>query len=198
MAQLLRYFVAFALLVVTACAGSPRRRGELPPPVPSSTLGPGDRFELVVVGEEKLPKDYTVAPDGSVDFPWINRQQVVGMEPQELAAFLKKEFQAKHFLADATVIVAVKEFYSKRVTLSGQVAKPGEVPYTPALSLYRAIVSAGGFAPLADKGNVLVTRKIAGGGTKTVSFSAQDISEGRAPDVPLQAGDSIFVYERNF
>jgi hypothetical protein len=31
-----------------------------------------------------------------------------------------------------------------------------------------------------------------------VSFSVEDISEGRASDVPLQAGDSIFVYDRNF
>jgi polysaccharide biosynthesis/export protein VpsN len=194
-------FPTLALLValsLAACASGPRRRGELPPPVPSSTLGPGDRFELVIVGEDKLPKEFTVAPDGSVDFPWINRQQVVGLEPQELAAFVKAQLQEKHFLADPTVIVAVKEFYSKKITLGGQVAKPGEMPYTPGMSLYRAIVTAGGFSPLANKSNVLVTRQLKGGGTKTVSFSVEDISEGRASDVPLQAGDSIFVYDRNF
>lgn len=164
----------------------------------SSTLGAGDRFDLVIVGEEKLPKEYTVAPDGTVDFPWIRRQSVVGLEPQELAASVKKQLADGRFLADATVIVSVKELTSKRITLGGQVARPGEIPYTAALSLYRAIVSAGGFTPLADKTNVLVTRKVKGGGTKTVSFSVEEISEGRAPDVPLQAGDNIFVYDRNF
>lgn len=182
----------------TGCASGPRRRGELPAPVQSSSLGVGDRFELLIVGEEKLPKEYTVAPDGSVDFPWLGRKDVTGKEPQELAALLKAELKEKRFLSDATVIVSVKELASKRITLSGQVARPGEIPYTAALSLYRAIVSSGGFTPLADKTNVLVTRKLKGGGTKTVSFSVDDISEGRAPDVPLQAGDNIFVYDRNF
>lgn len=185
-------------LTSLGCASGPRRRGELPPPVQSSTLGAGDRFDLVIVGEEKLPKEYTVAPDGTVDFPWIRRQSVVGLEPQELAASVKKQLADGRFLADATVIVSVKELTSKRITLGGQVARPGEIPYTAALSLYRAIVSAGGFTPLADKTNVLVTRKVKGGGTKTVSFSVEEISEGRAPDVPLQAGDNIFVYDRNF
>lgn len=185
-------------LAQSGCASGPRRRGELPAPVQSSSLGVGDRFELVIVGEEKLPKEYTVAPDGSVDFPWLGRKNVIGNEPQELAAEIKAELRQRRFLADATVIVSVKELTSKRITLGGQVSRPGEIPYTAALSLYRAIVSAGGFTPLADKSNVLVTRKIKGGGTKTVSFSVEDISEGRAPDVPLQAGDNIFVYDRNF
>jgi L-asparaginase len=190
--------VLVVALQLVSCASGPRRRGELPPPVPSSTLGPGDRFEMVVVGEEKLPKEFTVAPDGSVDFPWISRQTVTGMEPQALAAFVRTELKERRYLSDATVIVSVKEFASKRITIGGQVVRPGEIPYTAALSLYRAIVSAGGFSPLADKTNVLVTRKLHAGGTKTVSFSVEDISEGRAPDVPLQAGDNIFVYDRNF
>lgn len=195
-----RRLVALVLLVVVlaACGSSPQHRGTLPPPQDSSTLGPGDKFEVVVVGEDKFPANYVVAPDGTVDFPWIHRQKVAGYEPQALAAFLGDQLKQGKFLTDPTVIVNVKELGSKRITVSGQVTKPGEVPYTPGLTLYRTIVLAGGFTPLASRNNVLVTRSVAGGGRRTVSFSVEAISDGSAPDVPMQAGDSVYVYERAF
>jgi hypothetical protein len=44
---------------------------------------------------------------------------------------------------------------------------------------------------------VSLTRKV-GGTTRTVVFSVDRITEGKAEDVPLQAGDRIYVYERLF
>lgn len=192
------YLFVIVAITLTACATRQRRTGTLPPPVDSATFGPGDRFELIVVGEEKLPKEYTIAPDGTVDIPWIGRQDVRGLEPQVLARRVRDQLTEKQFLRDPTVIVNVKEVNSKRVTVGGAIAKAGDVPFTPGLTLLRLVSSAGGFTPLANRDNVLVTRTVAGGERKTVSFSIDDISEGRAPDVPLQAGDNVYVYERSF
>ena len=177
---------------------APRRGGALPPAVSTHTLGPGDRFEMVIVGEEKLPKEFTIAPDGSVDLPWIGRQKVDGLEPQEVSALVAAELVKQQYLREPSVVVNVKEFGSKRVLIGGQVNKPGDIPYAPGLTLYRLITNAGGFTQAANRNNVLVTRKLQGGGTKTVSFSVDAISEGRSPDVPLQAGDSVYVDERSF
>jgi polysaccharide export outer membrane protein len=164
----------------------------------SSTLGPGDRIEVIVVGEEKLPKEYTIAPDGTINVPWIGQQSVVGLEPQMLSKRIHDQLVERQFLADPTVVVNVKEVNSKRVTVGGAVAKAGDVPFTPGLTLLRLVASAGGFSALANRDNVLVTRTDSAGQRQTVSFSVEDISEGRAPDVPLQAGDNVYVYERNF
>jgi len=190
-------FVLAAVLAV-ACAPKPRRLGTLPAPVNSSTLGPGDRFELVVFGEDKLPKEYIITPDGFVDIPYIGKHKAAGLEPQALAALIKDKLVEKQILREPTVIVNVKEFASKRVTVGGAIAKPGDVPFTQGLTLLRLVATAGGFTITANHDNVLVTRTAPDGTRKTVSFSVDDISEGRVPDVPLQAGDNIFVYERNF
>lgn len=193
-----------SLLVALAPAGcglvgsAPRRVGALPPAQSSYTLGPGDRFEMVIVGEEKLPKEFTVAPDGTVDLPWIGRQKVDGLEPQEISTLVAGELVKQQYLREPSVVVNVKEFGSKRVLVGGQVNKPGDIPYSPALSLNQLISKAGGFTQSANRNNVLVTRKLRDGTTKTVSFSVDAISEGRSPDVPLQAGDSIYVDERSF
>src|SRR5262245_38443861 len=102
-------------VAAAACAGRPRTRVNLPPPVQSTTIGVGDVFAMTVVGEDKLPKDYRVAPDGSVDLPYIHRVQVVGLEPQELAALIRDKLIEADILRDPSVAIDVKEYNSKRV-----------------------------------------------------------------------------------
>ncbi len=188
-----------ALAWLGGCGPSqPMRRGTLPPPVHTSNLGPGDRFALVVYGEEKLPKEYVVGTDGMVEIPYIGRLKASGLDPTELQLAIKHAFMEKKVLRDPTVLVDVKEINSQRVMIDGAVAKQGEMPFVRGLTLLRAIGAAGGFTPTANRGNVLVTRTISGGGQKTVSFSVSEIAENRAPDVELQAGDRIHVYEAFF
>jgi polysaccharide biosynthesis/export protein VpsN len=193
----------FGLLLIALFAGNGcyrrvGRRGSLPPPVDSSTLGPGDQFEVVIMGEEKYPKEYTVAPDGTVYFPWIKKLKIAGKEVQQVAELIRTQLIARKILSDPSVIVNVKEQHSKRVTVGGQVAKPGDIPFTPGMTLASVIAASGGVAIIGDREHVLVTRKLGDGKTKTVSFSITDINEGNVPDVPLAAGDSVYVPERMF
>ncbi|HSN97607.1 MAG TPA: polysaccharide biosynthesis/export family protein, partial [Candidatus Nanopelagicales bacterium] len=73
------------LLALTACSSAPPRPIDLPPPIQATTMDAGDVFELRIVGEDKLPTEFTVAPDGSVDVPYVKRIKVAGLEPQEIA-----------------------------------------------------------------------------------------------------------------
>jgi polysaccharide export outer membrane protein len=179
------------------CSSTVVRGGALPPPNNTYTLGPGDRFELIVIGEN-FPKEYTVASDGTVDLPLLHRQNVEGFEAQDLASHLRQLLIDGKFLRDPVVIVNIKEFNSKRITVGGAVSKPGDYPYTPGLTLLRVISNAGGFTTVANRTAVLITRRTTDGKRVTASFSVDAISEGRTSDVPLQAGDNVYVSERNF
>ena len=88
---------------------------------------------MTIVGEDKLPKEFRVAPDGSVDLPYIHRVQVAGLEPQEIADLVRKKLVEGEMLRDPSVAVDVKEYNSKRVVVLGQVQKPGSFPLTPRL-----------------------------------------------------------------
>ena len=103
----------------------------------------------------------------------------------------------KNILTDPSVVISVKEYSSKRVTVLGQVQKPGSFPLTPGLSLVQAVSLAGGFTSIANKDRVNLTRRTKTG-TRTVVLSIDAIMEGRSADIPLQAGDSIYVHERVF
>lgn len=184
-------------LIAGGCAGRPPTRAVLPPPVESSTVGPGDVFGLTIVGEDKVPKEFRVAPDGTVDIPYIHRIQVAGLEPQQIADLVRAKLVEGQILRDPSVSIDVKEYNSKRVVVLGQVQKPGPFPLVPGLTFIQAISMAGGFNTMANRDRVTLTRRT-GKDSRTIVLSADAITEGSLPDFPLQAGDTIFVGERLF
>jgi protein involved in polysaccharide export with SLBB domain len=190
---------AAGLVLVTAgCGGSNNNlRLNLPTPTEKSTVGDGDVFTMEIVGEKDLPREYQVASDGSVDLPYIHTVAVAGLEPQEIARLVRKLLIEKGILSDPSVVVQVKEYNSRRITILGQVAKPGTFPFTPGLTLIQALSQAGGLTGIANLDKVNLTRRTEGG-SRTVVISIGTIMEGRSADIPLQSGDRIFVHERLF
>jgi protein involved in polysaccharide export with SLBB domain len=197
-----RRLLVFACSVTVGALGCASRtrpsRVNLPPPSDRNLLGPSDVFTLVIVGEKDLPNEFQVASDGTVDLPYVKTLKVQGLEPQEVARLVRQRLIDEKILRDPTVVVQVKEYNSRKVTLLGQVAKPGAVPHTPGLTLIQAISMAGGLTSIANGENVRLTRTTAEGKTITVVLSVNAITDGDAEDIPLQSGDRIFVDERLF
>ncbi|MGZ3420413.1 MAG: polysaccharide biosynthesis/export family protein [Polyangiales bacterium] len=171
---------------------------KLPPPNEVFTVGPGDVFEVYVYEEPSLSRAYKVAPNGTIDFPLVGTLEVDGKEPQQVAELLKQRLRDGKILKNPFVSVLVKEVNSKKVAVFGQVQKPGQFPMTDGLTVVQAISLAGGFTQTADPDRVSLTRKLSKEKAVRVMFSVQAITEGRTNDVPLQAGDTIFVGERSF
>lgn len=184
-------------LALAACGGAPKKPVDLPAPVQTTTLGVGDVFEVFIVGEERLPKVFTVASNGTADLPYIKRVHVAGLEPEELAELVRKKLIEGEILTNPDVSVSVKEYNSKRVEVLGEVQKAGSLPLQPGMTLLRAISLAGGFNSIADPDEVTIRRKV-NGRIKFVTVSVKDIINNEIPDVPLQAGDSINVAQRIF
>lgn len=192
--------LSWVLLLVACVSCGPKvdnSRVQLPPPVESSTIGPDDIFRMQIVGEKDLPDEYQVSSDGSVDLPYIHRVQAAGLEPQALAKVIRERLVEEQILKDPSVIVAIKEYRSKKITVLGQVQKPGSFSFTSGMTLLQAVSLSGGFTSIAKTDHVNLTRKTKTG-TKTVILSVDSITEGRSPDIPLQAGDGIYVGERVF
>lgn len=192
--------LSWFLLLLAGVACGPKvdnSRVQLPPPIESSTIGPDDIFRMQIVGEKDLPDEYQVSSDGSVDLPYVHRIQAAGLEPQALAKLIRERLVEEQILKDPSVIVAIKEYRSKKITVLGQVQKPGSFSFTSGMTLLQAVSLSGGFTSIAKTDHVNLTRKTKTG-TKTVILSVDSITEGRSPDVPLQAGDGIYVGERVF
>lgn len=190
--------VLMSLVVLLGCGSQiDNSQVKLPPPVESTTVGPDDVFVLRIVGEKDLPEEYQVASDGTVDLPYIHRVSVSGLEPHEIARAVRDRLVEAKILRDPSVVVMIKEYRSKKITVLGQVQKPGSFPLTSGLTLLQAVSLSGGFTSIAKTNQVRLTRKLKDG-SKTVVLSVDSITEGSSPDVPLQAGDVLYISERVF
>jgi polysaccharide biosynthesis/export protein VpsN len=191
------------LLVVSALAVACGRSGRapavnLPPPTQSTTVGPGDTFSVSILGEKDLPPEFRIQPDGTVDFPYLDRVTVAGLEPQEIEELIKRQLIDRKILVNPQVTLIVKQYNSKKVSIIGAVAKPGVIPWSEGMKLIDAIWISGGLTPLADGDHVRLTRIVGPKRTVTATINVDDITDGKLADIPLQAGDTIKISQRIF
>jgi polysaccharide export outer membrane protein len=193
------FVLAWILILPYSCAGRQRLPAgsiEAVAMAPEERLGIDDVFEVRVFAEPDLSAVYRIAADGTIDYPFAGRISVVGLrsgDVQELIANKLQDGYVKH----PQVSVMVKEWNSRKVSVIGQVQKPGAVVYFPNMTVVDAIAGAGGFTPIAAKNSVTLRREVKGT-VESRNCSVADISEGRAPNVVLRPGDILVVEERLF
>jgi protein involved in polysaccharide export with SLBB domain len=199
-----RLWVAAALLsgsmVVSSCGHGTRPTVSGPSNdaivVFDERLGVDDVFEVRIVGEPDLSGKYRVGADGTIDFPYVGRLEVLGMRPGQVQQDLTKRLK-DGYLRNPQIAVLVQEWNSRKVNVLGQVSKPGPVTYFPRMTIVDAISAAGGFTAIAAKNSVYLRRDL-NGRTETKNYRVADISEGRAPNVTILPGDVLVVEERLF
>lgn len=195
--RLARVVLAFVLLA-SGCFGANIHYIPPPPAEEDNSLGPNDVFAVRVFGEQDLSQDYRVAADGTIDFPYVGRVRVQGLEPTEVADLLRRELEAREILRRPQVSVLVRETNSRRISVFGQVQRPGTFAYEQNMTIVQAITGAGGFTALADQANTRLTRRVRGGGQRSFRIPVDLVAEGRIANVTLAPGDIIFVPERTF
>lgn len=164
--------------------------------LPDETLGVDDVLEVRVIGESDMSGSYRISVDGTTDFPYIGRLEIAGLRPGEVQQLVIKKLR-EGFLVAPQVSVMVKEWNSRKISVLGQVNKPGPISYYPKMTIMDAIAAAGGFTPVAAQNSVKLRREI-NGKAESATFRVGDISEGRQPNVTLMPRDVLFVEERIF
>ena len=159
-------------------------------------LGVDDAFSVRVYGEPEMSGDYRVGTDGTIDFPLAGRIVVKGLGIGEIQQEIVDHLKGRYLL-NPQVTVMVKEWNSRKVSVLGQVSRPGAVPYFPNMTIVDAIASAGGFTGVAAKNAVNLRREVTGK-VETRTFPVADITEGRSPNVTILPGDVLVVQERLF
>jgi protein involved in polysaccharide export with SLBB domain len=196
---LLAVFVAFLAPVgLTACYSTPKHVTSASDEVSTAQdrVGVDDTFDVRVYGEAELTGMFRVATDGTVDYPLAGRLQVAGLRTGEIQELLISKLKDK-YLKDPQVVVTIKDRNSQKISVLGQVSRPGQVGFYPNMTIVDAIASAGGFTGIAAKNSVNLRRQVAGK-VETHVFPVADISEGRSPNVMVLPGDVLVVDERVF
>ncbi len=164
-----------------------------------SRFGPGDMFDVRLVGEPDLSGTYRVAPDGTFDFPYCGRLSVDGLIASEVASKLTSCLRDGKFFKEPQVVVLGKDVGGNRkIMVLGYVQKAGPFPYVDNMSVIEAIADAGGFASFAGQNQTNVIRTLPDGHDQKFKVPVQDIGLGKAPNFLLRPGDIVYVPESAF
>lgn len=159
---------------------------------PAYKIGPQDVLKIDVWREDQLTRTVPVRPDGKITLPLLNDVQAVGLTPMELADVIRDGL--KKYINNPQVTVSVTEINSRRVYVTGEVAKAGAYPLLPHMTVLQALSSAGGFTQFARMKNIYVLRTQNGKQVK-LPFNYKEAVNGKNPEqnIELQPGDVIVV-----
>ena len=176
-------------------AGAPQAIGPAVPVEPGFTIGPEDVLGVLVWKDQEVSSDVTVRPDGMITLPLVRDIRAAGLTPTELADRIQAA--VREFITDASVTVVVRQMNSRKVFITGEVAKPGSYPLTSSMTVMQLIAVAGGLTEFAEAKSISVMR-VEAGQTKTFPFDYKTVANGRKPgqNIALKPGDTVVVPER--
>lgn len=92
---------------------------------------------------EVVGGEYSVGPSGTISLPFIGELPAAGKTPADVAGAIGEELRTKFALRNLpSASVEIAAF--RPVFLAGDVDKPGEYPYSPRLTVLKALSLAGG------------------------------------------------------
>ena len=122
----------------------------------SYRLGSGDTITIRVLGEDDLKRERVRLSDaGTVSFPVLGEIRVKGLTVGGLEEFITKGLKGRYLL-NPQVTVSIDEYRSFFV--NGMVEKPGGYPFSPGMTVRKAISVAGGFKERASREKINIIR----------------------------------------
>ena len=135
---------------------------------------------------------YLVDNSGNINFPVIGKVAVQGLTKEEIQDLLAEKIKP-YLSATENPIVTVK-MASYRVTVLGEVARPGVIPVTTEkMSILEALAQAGDLTIYGRRDNVILLREDATGQKHHVRLNLNDANLINSPYYYLQQNDQIYV-----
>ncbi len=163
-------------------------------------IGIDDIITINVLQPEKLTSESTVAPDGSVSFPYIGNVNVKGLTIKEAEDLIQSKL-SEGYMKYPVVSISLRESRSKKFSVSGQVARPGTYPLEDNMTILKAISMAGGFVDSGVMGSVKILRpKSDGKGYETIETDINQVLQGseKISNFIVKPNDAIVVYVDKF
>ncbi|HVB34935.1 MAG TPA: polysaccharide biosynthesis/export family protein [Patescibacteria group bacterium] len=159
---------------------------------PRYVIGPQDVLDINVWEEPAISRTVPVRPDGKISLPLLDDIQAAGLTPDQLGKVITADL--RKYVENPQVTVIVTAINSQRISILGEVNRPGTFQMLPKMTVLQALSDAGGFTPFAKLKNIYVLRMVNGKQEK-FPFNYKDILKGNNPreNLTLKTGDTIVV-----
>ena len=162
-------------------------------------VGVDDILDIIVLKPEEIANTVTVAPDGTISFPYIGNIKVSDMSLTAIQENIQN-LLSDGFMKYPVLTVTLRESRSKKFFVYGEVMRPGSYPMEENTTVLRAISISGGFNKFGSSSRVKVLRpRTKGTGYNTVKVDIKKVMDGdNSADVVLKSGDIVVVSEGIF
>lgn len=155
-------------------------------------IGPEDVLEIAVWNNTAVSRTVPVRPDGKISLPLLNDIQAAGRTPMQVRDALVHKL--KEYMPTPEVSVIVREVHSFKVSVVGEVRRPGRHELRGQATVLDVLALAEGFGDFAARGKIVVLRP--NGDTVThITFNYNKVlsNNGAMENFFLQPGDIIVV-----
>lgn len=189
-ATLLALFLGFFLAGCVSDSAAPvtttGANPQIAAPALNAQLRPGDTMTISLLGiPEPITSAVQIDEQGLIRLQYIGAVVASGLTTSELSSRIRDAYIEKKYYTAIDVSVSVTERY---VYIGGEVQRPGRIPWSPDLTLSKAVQSAGGFTLYAKENRVTITRD-----RQAHDFDVKLAQKKPDQDPLLFPGDSIQV-----
>jgi polysaccharide biosynthesis/export protein len=172
---------AISLLVLTQAGAKPE----------DYRLGAGDLLRIAVFDHDELGVEARISQSGNITFPLVGQVQVAGLSTRDAELLVARRLIEGGFVKQPQVSILVSEYQSQKVSVMGQVAKPGQYPLDASKKVLDALALAGGVLNDTAADDVTLVR---GADGSRIVIDLQKLFDGDpAVNLVVQDGDTVFV-----
>lgn len=177
--------------LTTGCASGQATAQIDPRRMPPETyrIGAEDLLQVSVWKNEALSRTVPVRPDGKISLPLVNDVQAAGLTALELRDVLAKKLA--EYMPNPEVSVIVSDIRSFKVSVMGEVVKPGRYELKSRTTVLDILAMAGGFTQFASRSKIVILHPD-GATMKRIPFNYNRIA-GEQENFYLHSGDIVLV-----
>jgi polysaccharide export outer membrane protein len=155
-------------------------------------IGPEDVLQISVWKNEAMSRMVPVRPDGKISLPLLNDVQAADLTPMQLRDVLIKKMT--EYAPAPEVSVIITEVRSFKVSVIGEVPRPGRYDLKSWTTVLDVLATVGGFNQFASRSRIVVLRP-EGKAMKRIPFNYNKaITEGgEQENFYLRPGDIVVV-----
>ena len=155
-------------------------------------IGPEDMLQISIWKNEAMSRTLPVRPDGKISLPLLHDITAAGLTPLQLRD--KIAAALAEFMPNPEVSVTVMEVKSYRVSVLGEVQKPGVLQLKAPTTVMEALALAGGFKDFASPSKIVIFRKNGSGQTERLRFNYnRAVGSAGEENISLKSGDVVVV-----